>query len=95
VPNATDSVRRLPQAQLVENFQIADDLLASQDFFFDHFTAPDAHFLWCMRRAKQFDVDFAPFGHCTAHFDRMGKRPSVEKLLAFERATLEEFAKAS
>jgi glutathione S-transferase len=49
-PNAADSVRRLAPAQLVENFQIADNLLAGREFFFDHFTAPDAHFFWCMRR---------------------------------------------
>jgi glutathione S-transferase len=95
VPNAADSVRRLAQAQLVENFQIADDLLAGREFFLDHFTAPDAHFFWCMRRAKQFDVDFAPFRQCTAHFDRMSKRPSVQKLLAFEKSVLEEFSKAA
>jgi glutathione S-transferase len=95
VPNAADSVRRLAQAQLVENFQIADDLLAGREFFLDHFTAPDAHFFWCMRRAKQFDVDFASSRHCTAHFDRMSKRPSVQKLLAFEKSVLEEFSKAA
>jgi glutathione S-transferase len=93
--NTADSVRRLAQAQLAENFQIADDLLAGREFFFDHFTAPDAHFFWCMRRAKQFEVDFEPFRHCTAHFDRMGKRPSVQKLLAFEKSVLEEFSKAA
>jgi glutathione S-transferase len=94
-PNAADSVRRLAQAQLVENFQIADDLLAGREFFFDHFTAPDAHFFWCMRRAKQFDVDVARFKHCSTHFDRMSARPSVQKLLAFEKSTLEEFAKVA
>jgi glutathione S-transferase len=95
VPSAADSVRRFAQAQLVENFQIADDLLTGREFFFDHFTAPDAHFFWCMRRAKQFDLDFAPFKHCSTHFDRMSARPSVQKLLAFEKSILEEFAKAA
>jgi glutathione S-transferase len=95
VPNAADSVRALAQAHLVENFEIADDLLAGREFFFDHFTAPDAHFFWCMRRAKQFEVDFSPFKHCSKHFDRMNARPSVQKLLAFEKSTLEDFAKAA
>lgn len=94
-PNSADSVRRLAQAQLLENFQIADDLLAGRDFFFDHFTAPDAHFFWCMRRAKQFEIDFSSFKHCTAHFDRMSARPSVQKLLAFEKMVMDEFAKAA
>ena len=95
VPNAADSVRRIAQAQLIENFQIADNLLAGREFFFEHFTAPDAHFFWCMRRAKQFEVDFAPFKHCAAHFERMSTRPSVQKLLAFEKSTLDNFAKAA
>jgi glutathione S-transferase len=32
---------------LFENFRIADDRLAGREYFFDHFTAPDAHFFWC------------------------------------------------
>lgn len=94
-PNTADSVRRLAEGQLRENFQIADDLLAGREFFFDHFTAPDAHFFWCMRRAKQFELNFSSFRHCTAHFDRMSVRPSVQKLLAFEKTVMDEFAKAA
>ena len=95
IPNAADSVRQLAHAQLVENFQIADNLLAGREFFFDHFTAPDAHFFWCMRRAKQFEADLAQFKHCAAHFYRMSARPSVQKLLAFEKSVLDEFAEAA
>lgn len=94
-PNATESVRRLAKVPLLENFKIADDLLVNREFFFDHFTAPDAHFFWCVRRAKQLEVDLSPFKHCTAHFDRMSARPSVQKLLAFERSVLDGFAKAA
>ncbi len=54
-----------------------------------------AHFFWRMRCAKQFDTDPAPFKHCAAHFDRMGARPSVQKLLAFEKPVLDEFASAA
>jgi glutathione S-transferase len=94
-PNAVASVRRLAEGQLLENFQIGDDLLAGREFFFDHFTAPDAHFFWCVRRAKQFELDLSSFKHCTSHFDRMSVRPSVQKLLAFEKTVMDEFAKAA
>jgi glutathione S-transferase len=94
-PNSADSVRKLAAEQLAENFQIADDLLAGREFFFDHFTAPDAHFFWCQRRATQFELDLSPYKNCRAHFDRMTKRPSVQKLLAFEKSVQEEFAKAA
>jgi glutathione S-transferase len=45
LPGAEASVRRLAQQQLFENYQIADDKLAGREWFFDHFTAVDAHFL--------------------------------------------------
>ena len=57
VPGTEESVKRLAAANLMELFKIADDLLSGRQFFFDHFTAPDAHFFWCQRRAKQFGLD--------------------------------------
>ena len=52
VPGADESVRRLAAAQLFENYKIADDLLAGREYFFDHFTAADAHFFWTFRRGS-------------------------------------------
>ena len=46
LPGAEESVRRLAQQQLFENYQIAEDKLAGRQWFFDHFTAVDAHFFW-------------------------------------------------
>jgi glutathione S-transferase len=95
MPNAEQSVRRLAAEVLFENFKIADDLLSGREYFFDHFTAPDAHFFWCMRRALQFELDLSGFKHCTAHHERMKTRPSVQKLLAFEKSVQADFAKAA
>jgi glutathione S-transferase len=89
---AEPAVIRLAQEQLFEKFRVADDLLAGRDFFFDHFTAPDAHFFWCYRRGTQFNLDLAQFKHCTAHFERIKQRPSVQKLLAYEKNVQTEFA---
>ena len=66
--------RPMLRRQTRRNFKIADDLLAGRDFFFDHFTAPDAHFYWCQRRARQFEIDLSGFRNCVAHFERMQKR---------------------
>jgi glutathione S-transferase len=95
VPGADDSVKRLATEVLLENFTIADELLAGREFFFDHFTAPDAHFFWTFRRATQFELPLAQFKNCTAHYERVGKRPSAQKLLAFEKSVQEQFAKAA
>lgn len=95
VAGADAAVVRLAQAQLFEKFQVIDDLLAGRDFFFDHFTAVDAHFFWCFRRGTQFKLDQSQFKHCTAHFERMQQRPSVKKLLAYEAEVLSDFAKVA
>jgi glutathione S-transferase len=95
VPRTEESVKKLAAANLMELFKIADDLLADRDFFFDHFTAPDAHFFWCQRRARQFEIDLSGFKNCAAHFERMQKRSSVQKLLAFEKSVQDDFAKAA
>ncbi len=95
LPGAEDAVRRLAQKQLFEKFQIADDLLAGREFFFDHFTAADAHFFWCFRRGTLVNLDQSQFRNCTAHFERMKQRPSVQKLLAYEKEVQTEFAKVA
>jgi len=92
---AEDSVRKIATEHLFENYKIADDRLAGREYFFDHFTAPDAHFFWCFRRGLQFDLDLFVFANCSAHFARMKARPSVQKLLAFEKSVQSEFAKAA
>jgi glutathione S-transferase len=79
VAGTEESVKKLAAANLMELFKIADDLLAGRDCFFDHFTAPDAHFFWCQRRPRQFEIDLSGFRHCVAHFERMQKRPSVQR----------------
>jgi glutathione S-transferase len=95
LPDAHDSVRRLAQGPLFESYKIADDMLAGREYFFDHFTAADAHFFWCFRRGSQFDLDLSGFPNCSAHFERMKTRPSVEKLLAYEKSIKQKFAQAA
>ena len=95
VPGSEDSVKRHAAEHLFETYGIADDMLAGRDYFFDHFTAADAHFFWCFRRGTLFNLDLSQFGNCMAHFERMKLRPSVQKLLAFEKSVQAEFAKAA
>ncbi len=95
VEGSADSVKKLAADALAENYKVADDMLAGREWFFDHFTAPDAHFFWCVRRGAQFELDFTPFKNVMAHYERMQKRPSVQKLLAFEKEVQAQFAKAA
>jgi glutathione S-transferase len=95
LPGSEESVRRLAAQQLFENYKIADNMLTDRQWFFDHFTAVDAHFFWCFRRGTQFNLDLSEFKNCIAHFERMQQRPSVRKLLTYEQEVLSTFAQAA
>jgi glutathione S-transferase len=90
LPGSEESVRRCAHKLLHESYAIAEQLLAGREWFFDHFTSPDAHFFWTFRRAQQFNVDMSAYPSCRAHFERVKARPSVQKLLAFEASVLEQ-----
>jgi hypothetical protein len=59
------------------------------------FHRPRSAFLWCCRRATQLGVDLSGFPNVTANFKRMQERPSVKKLLAYEKEVNEGFAKTA
>src|SRR5689334_235543 len=92
---SSDSVVKLATEFLFENFKNGDYLLTGHEYFFDHFTAPDAQFFWCCRRATQLKVDISGFSNVVSHFKRMQERPSVKKLLAYEKQLNEGFAKTA
>lgn len=86
-------MRRCAHKMLHERYQIAEQQLAGREWFFEHFTLPDAYFFWCLRHGTQFKVDMSAYPNCRAHFERVAQRPSVQKLMALEASTLAEFAK--
>ncbi len=91
-PAAYPAVQRVAKQALWADLAIAERLLADREWFFDHFTAVDAYFFWCFRRAGQFGFDLSGFAACCAHFERMHERPSVQAVLAYERDVLAQFA---
>jgi len=95
LPGSEESVKRVANKMLFEDLAIADGLLAGREFFFDHFTAPDAYFFWCFRRALSFKLELSRFTNCAAHFERMKQRPSVQKVLAHEKQVQDAFAKTA
>jgi glutathione S-transferase len=97
-PDSEESVKQCAQKLLDEHFGIADKLLGGRDWFFDHYTAPDAYFFWTFLRATRFNftyLDLSKFANCHAHLERMKQRPSVQQLLEFEKKTQEAFANAA
>lgn len=95
LPGSAEAVKRAGNKLLFEDFTLADRMLAGREFFFDHFTAPDAYFFWAFRRAITFKLDLSPFTHCMAHFERLQLRPSVRQVLAHEKQVAADFARAA
>lgn len=94
-PGSEESVKQCAQRLLDDHFTLADSLLRDRDWFFDHYTAPDAYFFWAFLCATRFDLkylDLSKFKHCQAHLERMKQRPSVQRLLALEQRTQAAFA---
>jgi len=95
LPDSEQSVKRVANKLLFEDFKVVEDLLAGREWFFPHFTACDAYFFWCFRRALSFKLDLSAFGNCMAHFERMQQRPSAQKVIAYEKKVQDEFARAA
>ncbi len=95
LPGSEESVKRVGNKLLFEDFKLANELLAGREWFCEHFTAVDAYFFWCFRRAISFKLDLSAFAHCMAHFERVRQRPSVQKVQAYEKEVLAAFAKAA
>ncbi len=95
LPDSAEAVKRAGNKLLFEDFTLADRMLAGREFFFDHFTAPDAYFFWCFRRAISFKLDLSGFPNCMAFVERLQQRPSIQKLAAHEKQVEAEFAKAA
>jgi len=95
LPGSAESVKRVGNKLLFEDLALGDSLLAGREWFCDHFTAVDAYFFWCFRRAMSFKLDVSAFKNCVAHFDRMQQRPSVQKVEAYEKEVQAAFARAA
>ena len=95
LPNSADNVKKVAGKLLFEDFEVAEEMLEGREWFFDHFTAPDAYFFWCFRRAISFKLDMSRFKNGMAHLERMHQRASVQKLIAHEQRVMAEFAQAA
>jgi len=95
LPGSEESVKRVANKLLFEDFKLADELLAGREWFCEHFTAVDAYFFWCFRRAVSFKLDLSAFPNCMAHLGRVRQRPSAQKVEAYEKEVLAEFARAA
>jgi len=91
LPGSEENVRQLSTSLLFKDFEIAESHLKNKPWFFDDFTAVDAYFFWCFRRAVLFDLDLSLFPNCQQHFEQMSERESVKKIIDYEFSVIQEF----
>jgi glutathione S-transferase len=94
-PSSEEYTRKLAVDEVLKNFKMVDDLLAGREWAFDHWTAVDAYFFWVWRRFSFHKAEIPPVPNYAAHAERIMKRDSVQRALAFEREVLDRFAKAA
>ena len=92
IRDADQSVSAIAETALREAFAIAEEQLGNKPYFFGTFTAVDAYFFWCFRRAKLLGLKLDEFETCSTHFSLMMSRESVLRALDFEKRTLEAFS---
>ena len=86
-PNVAARVKELGHLGMIEQFELAEQMLAGKTWFFgERFGCADAYFYWTFRRGGAFGADLSRFTNCTAHRARVEARPSVKALLAHEDA---------
>jgi glutathione S-transferase len=95
LPNTAENIKDLGSQSMVELFEIANEMLASKEWFMDHFTCADAYFYWCFKRGSAFGKDLSGLVHCQKHLQRMEQRPSVQALLQHEEDVKAAFARAA
>ena len=92
-PGTLDRVKQLGHEGMVEQYELAETMLAGKTWFFDRFSCADAYFYWTFRRGGAFGADLSRYKNCIAHRQRIEQRDSVKALLAHEELVKAEFAR--
>ena len=95
VHGSEESIRKLALEEVIKNFKIVDGMLAGKEWMFDHWTAVDAYLFWVWRRFGVFKIEIPYFPNYAGHGERMMKRDSVKRALAFEREVQAQAEKAA
>lgn len=77
-----EDIKTKSRMMYMEQLALVEPELANRVWFFDHFTVCDAYFFWIYNRALGEGFDLSEFENCTAHYNRMLTRESVQTVLA-------------
>ena len=95
LPGAHDSVRRLAAGPLVRKLQDSQRYACGPRIFLRPFHRCGRAFLLVFPSRLPVRSRSFGFPNCRRHFERMKTRPSVQKLLAYEKKVKQEFGVAA
>lgn len=95
LPNSADNVKKLAAAQTAENFALIEKQLEGRDWVLGDYSVADAYLFVFQRWARALQLDLKPFKNYNAHYERMEKRPAVQRMLAREAEAQAELEKAA
>ncbi len=79
-------VREMAMERLARDFQQVEDRLSAGPWFFgEQWSVVDAYLSWAWYRLNGTDFDFSPYPRFADMYERVLKRPSVERALAKEQ----------
>lgn len=70
-------------------------MLAGREWFFETFSYADVYFYRCFRRGSLLKPDLSDFSNGMARLQRMERRASMQKLLAYEKQVQADVARAA
>ena len=92
-PTSNDGARDFARSKVPSRFTFLDAQLTGREFLLDRFTVADAYLVTVLNWARATQIDLAPYPNLKAYYERMHKRPSVERAFAEELAMYQEQAR--
>ena len=95
MPITIPSVVKLARNEIGQYFTIIDGLLAGKDWAFGSYSVVDPYlFVFHRWAATRFNLDLAPYPNYRAHYERVLKRPAVQRVIDKEQAVQKQLEAA-
>jgi len=94
-PGSEEAVVKLARNEINQYFAMIDARLAGKDWAFGSYSVVDPYlFVFHRWAATRFNIDLSAFPNYRAHYERMLKRPAVQRMIDKEQAAQQKLEAA-
>jgi glutathione S-transferase len=94
-PGAEDAVVKIARGEVEKYFAMIDGMLAGKDWAFDSYSVVDPYlFVFHRWAATRFNLDMTAYPNYRAHYERVLKRPAVQRMIDKEQAAQKQLEAA-